>query len=118
MQQFLLSLKIYYFFLFLTMNLLDFFLFFLVLYPIVGLPHGVTGEGLPIGALPSPPPCGWSLGIITEPLTVALIRICLFLTALPIVIFSLSIFPTCPTVALHSCPIILTSPEVSFTCTY
>src|SRR6056297_3547901 len=103
MQQFLLSLKIYYFF------------FFLVLYPIVGLPHGVTGEGLPIGALPSPPPCGWSLGFITEPLTVGLIPICLFLPALPIVIFSLSIFPTCPTVALHSCPIILTSPEGNFT---
>src|SRR6056297_3529757 len=118
MQQFLLSPKIFYFFLFLTMNLLDFFLFFLVLYPIVGLPQGVTGDGLPIGALPSPPPCGWSFGFITEPLTVGLIPICLFLPALPTVMFSLSMFPTCPIVALHNSATILTSPEGSLICTY
>src|SRR3712207_9035544 len=34
-----------------------------------GLPQGVLGWP-PIGALPSPPPCGWSRGFITEPRTV------------------------------------------------
>ena len=34
-----------------------------------GLPHLVFGWP-PIGALPSPPPCGWSRGFITEPRTV------------------------------------------------
>src|SRR5690554_1037901 len=32
--------------------------FFLVLYPSVGLPHGDIGDLRPIGARPSPPPCG------------------------------------------------------------
>ena len=36
------------------------------------LPHGVTGLGIPIGDLPSPPPCGWSFGFITTPRTVGL----------------------------------------------
>ena len=45
-------------------------LFFLrVLRPRAGFPHGVTGPALPIGAFPSPPPCGWSHGFITLPLT-------------------------------------------------
>ena len=30
-----------------------------------GLPHGVHGPERPTGALPSPPPCGWSFGFIT-----------------------------------------------------
>ena len=62
----------------------DAFLFLRVLYPNAGLPQGVTGPLRPIGARPSPPPCGWSLGFITEPRTVGLIPICLFLPALPI----------------------------------
>ena len=37
---------------------LSFLDFLRVLYPSVGLPHGVIGEGIPIGVLPSPPPCG------------------------------------------------------------
>ena len=41
--------------------------------PRAGLPHGVDGPGRPIPVLPSPPPCGWSLGFITEPRTVGLI---------------------------------------------
>ena len=41
-------------FLRLTINLLLAFLAFLVLYPSAGLPHGVTGPGLPTGDLPSP----------------------------------------------------------------
>ena len=38
-----------------------------------GLPQGVHGPGRPIPVLPSPPPCGWSFGFITEPRTVGLI---------------------------------------------
>lgn len=38
--------------------------------PRAGLPQGVIGPERPIGARPSPPPCGWSLGFITEPRTV------------------------------------------------
>ena len=38
--------------------------------PRAGLPQGVHGPGRPIGARPSPPPCGWSFGFITEPRTV------------------------------------------------
>src|SRR4030095_1112927 len=33
-----------------------------------GLPHGVLG-GIPVGDLPSPPPCGWSRGFMTTPRT-------------------------------------------------
>src|SRR5665648_1266432 len=43
------------FFLF-TIYLPEALFFFLVLYPSVGLPHGVTGLTLPIPVLPSPPP--------------------------------------------------------------
>ena len=37
--------------------------------PRAGRPHGDTGCDRPIGARPSPPPCGWSTGFITTPLT-------------------------------------------------
>ena len=37
------------------------------------LPQGVQGPGRPMLVLPSPPPCGWSLGFMTEPRTVGLI---------------------------------------------
>ena len=47
--------------------------FFLVFKPSAGLPQGVQGPGRPILVLPSPPPCGWSLGFMTEPRTVGLI---------------------------------------------
>src|SRR5690554_4994804 len=41
-----------------TINLSDLLFFLRVLYPRVGLPQGVIGDLRPIGALPSPPPCG------------------------------------------------------------
>ena len=56
----------------LTIILLEDLFFFLVLRPLPGLPQGVHGPGRPIGARPSPPPCGWSFGFITEPRTVGL----------------------------------------------
>src|SRR5574342_850971 len=52
-----------------TINLSDLFFFLRVLYPRVGLPHGDIGDLRPIGERPSPPPCGWSLGFITDPRT-------------------------------------------------
>jgi hypothetical protein len=57
---FLSDLAISYFFAFLdlTMYLFEAFFLFLVFTPRAFLPHGVIGEGLPIGDLPSPPPCG------------------------------------------------------------
>ena len=57
----------------LTMSLLDALFFFLVFRPRAGLPQGVHGPGRPTGARPSPPPCGWSFGFMTEPRTVGLI---------------------------------------------
>ena len=39
-----------------------------VRWPIAGWPHGVLG-GMPVGDLPSPPPCGWSRGVMTTPRT-------------------------------------------------
>ena len=48
------------------MNLSDCF-FLRVFNPSAGLPQGVIGALRPTGARPSPPPCGWSLGFITEP---------------------------------------------------
>src|SRR5699024_3019688 len=94
-----------------TINLSEALFFFLVLYPRAGLPHGVTGEGIPIEVLPPPPPCGWSQGFITDPLTVGLIPICLFLPALPITTLPCSMLPTCPIVALQSIETNLISPD-------
>ena len=41
-----------------AISLSDDFLPRRVFLPSVGLPHGDIGDGLPIGARPSPPPCG------------------------------------------------------------
>ena len=68
------------------MNLVERFLPLRVFLPRVGLPHGETGDGRPIGALPSPPPCGWSLGFITEPRTVGRLPFHLERPALPMLI--------------------------------
>ncbi|EPJ16537.1 hypothetical protein CP02DC21_1980, partial [Chlamydia psittaci 02DC21] len=78
------------------------FLVFLVLTPGAFLPHGVIGLLRPIGWRPSPPPCGWSLGFIAEPLTVGLIPLNLFLPAFPILTSEYSSFPTSPIVARHT----------------
>ena len=39
-----------------------------VRWPIAGWPHGLLG-GMPVGDLPSPPPCGWSRGFMATPRT-------------------------------------------------
>gem|GEM_PF-4343644 len=63
------------------------------------MPHGVNGALRPIGARPSPPPCGWSIGFITEPRTVGRIPLQRLLPALPQFIREYSSFPTSPIVA-------------------
>src|SRR6266508_4469 len=68
-----------------------------VLYPLVGLPHGVIGW-LPL-PLPSPPPMGWSTGFITVPRTVGLKPFQRTRPALPMDTFSWSRLPTWPIVA-------------------
>ncbi len=92
-------------------------LFLLVLYPLVGIPQGVTGC-LPPDVFPSPPPIGWSTGFITTPRTLGLRPIHLVLPALPTLIFSCSTLPTWPKVALHSTRTFLTSPEGSLIWAY
>src|SRR5213593_2450749 len=82
-----------------------------VLYPLVGLPHGVIGW-LPL-PLPSPPPMGWSTGFITVPRTVGLKPFQRTRPALPTDTFSWSRLPTWPTVAMHSSLTWRTSPEGS-----
>src|SRR5690606_8155904 len=62
--------------------------FFRVLKPRVGLPHGVIGDFRPMGAFPSPPPCGWSTAFIPEPRTVGRRPSQRARPALPIVISS------------------------------
>src|SRR5450759_1628095 len=100
----------------LTMYLADCVFLFLVRYPRVGLPHGVTGWR-PDLDLPSPPPCGWSTGFIAAPLVCGLIPMCLDAPALPMRISSCSALPTVPTVALHSVCTFLTSLDGSLRCT-
>src|SRR5690606_10567568 len=90
------------YFLLLTMNL-SVCLFCLVLRPWAILPHGVIGILRPTGALPSPPPCGWSLGFIVTPRTVGRTPSRRFRPALPSEIFSWSRFPIWPMVALFVC---------------
>src|SRR5207253_5707665 len=82
-----------------------------VLYPFVGLPHGVMGW-LPL-PLPSPPPIGWSTGFITVPRTVGRNPRHRVRPALPTETFSWSRLPTWPTVAMQSTGTRRTSPDGS-----
>ena len=93
------------------MSLLDALFFFLVFRPRAGLPQGVHGPGRPTGARPSPPPCGWSFGFITEPRTVGLIPMWRLRPALPMLIRLWSPFPIIPTVARQMIGTILISPD-------
>jgi hypothetical protein len=51
--------------------------------PIAGLPQGVLGPGIPTGERPSPPPCGWSRGVMAEPRTEGRLPMCRGLPAFP-----------------------------------
>jgi hypothetical protein len=71
----------------------------------------VTGCDLPMGARPSPPPCGWSTGFITTPRTLGRRPSHRCRPAFPTSRLFASTFPTCPTVAQHSFGINRTSPK-------
>src|SRR5208337_1177904 len=81
-----------------------------VRYPLVGTPHGVQGCRPP-ELLPSPPPIGWSTGFIATPRTWGLLPLQRVRPAFPNEIFSWSMLPTWPTVALHSTEIMRISPD-------
>src|SRR5690349_3842923 len=75
-------------------------LFERVFAPMAGLPHGLAGPFLrPIGLCASPPPCGWSLGVMAIPRTCGRIPAQRDLPALPHDSFSCSALPTTPIVA-------------------
>jgi len=58
LKRLLIILKLSDYFLFFIINRSEYFFFFLVLLPKVFFPQGVFGDFIPIGDLPSPPPCG------------------------------------------------------------
>src|SRR3990167_7449534 len=68
-------------------NLLLYFLFFLVFFPNVRFPHLLFGEGSPIPLRPSPPQCGWLRGFWATPRTCGRIPKCLLRPAFPITLF-------------------------------
>ncbi|KAM0048272.1 hypothetical protein Hdeb2414_s0008g00272591 [Helianthus debilis subsp. tardiflorus] len=72
---------------------------FLFLFPSADNPKGLWVFFLPIGALPSPPPCGWSTGFITTPFTTGRLPSQRLDLALPKFFWFTPTFPTCPTLA-------------------
>jgi hypothetical protein len=70
----------------------------LVLPPFVGFPQGVT-EDRPPEVLPSPPPCGWSIGFIATPRTWGRLFNHRDRPALPNVVKNENSFDTTPIVA-------------------
>src|SRR5262245_27252165 len=71
-----------------------------VLWPLVGTPQGVHGCRPP-DDLPSPPPIGWSIGFIATPRTLGRRPSQRERPAFPMLVFSWSGLPTCPTVAMQ-----------------
>src|SRR6185295_2850715 len=82
--------------------------------PLVGTPHGLTGWRPP-DVLPSPPPCGWSIGFIATPRTVGRTPRLLVAPAFPSDLRLCSELLTSPIVARHSDRIFLISPERNLT---
>lgn len=93
------------------MNGLLYLVFLRLLVPSATQPQGVDGFFLPIGVLPSPPPCGWSTGFIATPLTLGRLPNHRLDPAFPEPSLLISMFPTRPTVAKQLCGIKRTSPE-------
>src|SRR4051812_12507985 len=93
-----------------TMNLLV-RLLVRVVRPLVFLPQGETGCGLPWPDLPSPPPCGWSTGFIARPRTVGRMPSQRDLPALPMRMISWSMLPSWPMVARQTICTLRTAPE-------
>src|SRR3954451_14258965 len=94
-----------------TMSLFDAFFLLRVRKPSVGLPHGVTGcEPL---FLPSPPPCGWSTGVMTVPRTVGRLPFHRERPALPPDSISCVTLPSWPIVARQAAWMRRISPDGS-----
>src|SRR5439155_1347721 len=91
--------------------------FLRVFRPIAGLPQGVRAMP-PTGDLASPPPCGWSRGDITTPRTCGRQPMRRLWPAPPILRFSWSMFPSCPTVARQRTWTTRMPPEGSRICAY
>src|SRR5438094_322725 len=91
--------------------------FLRVFRPIAGLPQGVWAMP-PTGDLASPPPCGWSRGDITTPRTCGRQPMRRLWPAPPILRFSWSMFPSCPTVARQRTWTTRMPPEGSRICAY
>src|SRR5579862_4410439 len=81
-----------------------------VFLPLVGLPHGVTGWRPPED-LPSPPPCGWSIGFMATPRTDGRLPFHRIRPALPQLMFDCSALPTSPTVARQRASTLRISPD-------
>src|SRR5437899_10152852 len=75
-----------------------------------GWPHGLTGCRPP-DVLPSPPPCGWSIGFIATPRTVGRLPFQRMRPALPQLMLDCSALPTSPTVARQRTSTLRISPE-------
>src|SRR3990172_7422790 len=86
-----------------------------VLYPLAGTPKGLTGSR-PADVLPSPPPCGWSIGFIATPRTVGRTPRQRIAPALPIERRLCSSLPTSPMVARQSTCTFRISPQRSLSC--
>src|SRR3954469_6761482 len=82
-----------------------------------GLPHGLTGWRPP-EVLPSPPPCGWSIGFMATPRTVGRLPFHRMRPALPQLMLLCSALPTSPTVARHRTSTLRISPDGMRSCAY
>jgi len=85
--------------------------------PNAGFPQGVKGLLRPIGARPSPPPCGWSHGFITEPRTVGRFPNQRVRPAFPLSTKNASLLLNSPIVAKHPLRINLISLDGNLTVT-
>src|SRR5690606_36265561 len=100
----------------LIMNLLEYFLGDLVLFPLAR--RLVRDLGCPPDERPSPPPIGWSTGFMATPLTLGLFHNHLFLPAFPKTTFMWSPLETVPIVAIQAPSTNLVSPEGNLSVTY
>src|SRR5215218_1565039 len=82
-----------------------------------GWPHGETGWRPP-DVLPSPPPCGWSIGFMATPRTDGRLPFQRIRPALPQLMLLCSALPTSPMVARQRTSTLRISPEGIRSCAY
>src|SRR3954465_11968498 len=88
-----------------------------VLNPLACTPQGDTG-GCAAAVLPSPPPCGWSMGFIATPRTVGRTPFQRLRPALPQLMFDCSALPTSPIEARQRTSTLRISPLGRRSCAY